>query len=145
MGQEDSSKNIDQADKRLVDMMFFGLDYGIDNIKMNGKGPLVPFVVTEKGAENKLNRFAAERLEDGLMEAIKFLEGEKDSRFGVIVYDGYLTVDGQKLDAVLVKGFDRNDEVGYMIGQRYKPKKLLKSFELVGSPAFIGNDEQVLK
>ena len=144
MGQE-TKKDLKKADKKLVDMMFFGLDYGIDNIKINGKGALVPFVVTEKDGQNKLDRFVTERLEDGLNEGLRFLENEKESRFGVIVYDGFLTVDGQKIDAVLVKGFDRNDEVGYMIGQRYKPKKILRSFELIGNPAFIGNDEQLLK
>ena len=144
MGQE-TKKDIKQADKRLVDMMFFGLDYGIENIQINGKGSLVPFVVTEKEGQNKLDRFVTERLEDGLSEGLRFLENEKESRFGVIVYDGFLTVDGQKIDAVLVKGFDRHEEVGYLIGQRYKPKKILRSFGLIGNPAFIGNEEQVLK
>jgi hypothetical protein len=35
VGQE-TKKDIKQADKRLVDMMFFGLDYGIENKKISG-------------------------------------------------------------------------------------------------------------
>jgi hypothetical protein len=144
MGQ-DNTKNIEQADKKLVDLMVFGLNHGIESVKASGKGPLVPFIMTETNGERRLNRLMAERLEDGLDEGIKTLTSDKTSNYGIIVYDGYLTVDGQKYDAVIVKGFDRKDQIGYLIGQRYQLKKFLAPFKIVGSPTFVGNDEQLLK
>ena len=145
MAQDVTTKNVDQADKKLLDLMFFGLDHGIESVKASGKGPLVPFTMTETNGERKLNRLVTERLEDGLNEGIKALTSDVTSDYGIIVYDGYLTVEGQKYDAVIVKGFDRKDHIGYLIGQRYQLKKLLTPFKTVGNPAFIGNEEQVLK
>jgi hypothetical protein len=33
--------------------MLFALDHGVENIRIKGKGPLVPFVVTEANGEKK--------------------------------------------------------------------------------------------
>lgn len=145
MGQGVSEKNVYYADKKLLDLMFFGLDHGIESVRASGTGPLVPFIVTETDGERELSRLVAERLEDALSEGIKSLEADKTSNYGIIVYDGYIRVDGQKYDAVLVKGFDRKDSIGYLIGQRYQLKNYLTPFKTVGNPTFIGNDEQLLK
>ena len=125
--------------------MFFGLDHGIERVKASRTGPLIPFTITETNGEKKLDRLVTERLEVGLMEGIKVLEADSTSDYGIIVYDGYLTVEGQKHDALIVKGFDRKDKIGYLIGQRYQLKKFLSPFKTVGNPAFIGNEEQLLK
>lgn len=145
MGQDATTKNIDQADKKLVDLMFFGLDHGIESVKASGKGPLIPFIITESNGEKKLIRLVTERLEDGLNEGIKSLKVDETSDYGIIVYDGFLTDEGQKYDAIIVKGFDRKDNIGYLIGQRYQLKKFLTPFKTVGNPAFLGNEEQILK
>lgn len=145
MGQDVTTKKIDQADKKLLDLMFFGLDHGIESVKASRTGPLVPFVVTETNGEKKLTRLVTEKLEDGVKEGIKALGNDRTSDYGIIVYDGYMTVDGQKYDAVIVKGFDRKDTIGYLIGQRYQLKKFLTPFKTVGNAAFVGNDEQLLK
>jgi hypothetical protein len=81
MGQRTKEKNIDQADKKLVELMFFGLDHGVESVKVNGKGPLIPFIVLEKHGSKQLKRFVAEKLEDGLNEAITFFENRKRIRF----------------------------------------------------------------
>lgn len=145
MGQNNNVKNIDQADKKLVDLMFFGLDHGIEGIKINGKGPLIPFIILVVNGEKQMKRFVADKLEDGLNEGIKYLKEEKESESAIVVYDGYLTIEGKKLDAVITKGFDRKDEIGYLIGQRYSTRKFLRGFKLIGNPTFVGNEDQILK
>lgn len=145
MGQGTATKNIDQADQKLVDLMFFGLDHGIESVKASATGPLIPFTMTEIKGERKLNRLVTERLEDGLSKGIELLKSDNTSDFGIIVYDGYLTFDGQKYDAVIVRGFDRKDNVGYLIGQRYRLKTFLSPFKTVGNPTFLGNEEQLMK
>lgn len=141
----DKIKNIDQADEKLVDLMFFGLDYGIENIEADSVGTLIPIVITEKNSERDLKRFVTERIEEGLEKGEQYLKNEKMARYGVVIYDGYITFKGEKIDAILVKGFDRQDEVGYVIGQRYQRKKDKSELELIGNPAFIGNEEQMLR
>lgn len=145
MKENTKNKEFEKADEKLVDLMFFGLDYGIDNIKPNNSGSLIPIVVTEKEGKRDLKRFVTERIEDGLEKGEHYLKNENEAQYGVVIYDGYLTVDGKKVDAVLVKGFDREDEVGYIIGQRYSRKKDNSELELIGNPAFVGNEMQLLK
>ena len=74
MLQEVEGKNINQADQRLVDLMLFALDHGIENIKIKGKGPLTPFVVTEINGEKEVTRFFTKNHKDGLSEAIRHLK-----------------------------------------------------------------------
>jgi len=144
MGQESNTKSINQADKKLVDLMHFGLDHGVESIKIKGKGPLVPFVVIELNGEKELTRFLRDKPEDGVKDGIRSLKEAKESQFAVLVHDGYLTVAGQKFNAVIAKGFDRNDTVGYSLAQRYSPKKFFSSFKSIGKPSFVGNAEQLL-
>lgn len=145
MGQSDYSGNINNADNKLVDLMFVGLDHGIESVKASGPGPLIPFVMVETNGKRNLKRYVSERLEDGLDEGMRELENDNDSEFAVLVYDGYLTIDGVKFDAVIVKGFDRKDKTGYQIGQRYERKSFLKPFKVIGNAAYLGTVEQLLK
>lgn len=145
MAQEQKTKTINDANEKLVDLMFKGLDHGIESIKTNGKGPLIPFIMTETNGKRNLIRFVTDKLEDGLSEGLNELKKNKDSEFGIIVYDGYVTIEGQKYDAVIVKGFDRNDNVGYLLGQRYETKKLLRKFKLIGNATYFGTEEQLLR
>src|SRR5688500_13651965 len=133
MKENTNKKEFEKADEKLIDLMFFGLDYGIENIQTDNSGSLIPIVVTEKDGKRDLKRFVTERIEDGLEEGEYYLKNEKKAQYGVVIYDGYLTVDGNKVDAVLVKGFDREDEVGYIIGQRYSRKKDNPELELIGN------------
>lgn len=141
----DKVKNIDKADEELVDLMFFGLDYGIENIEADSVNSLIPIVITEKNSERDLKRFVTKRIEEGLEKGEQNLMNEKEARYGVVIYDGYITFQGEKVDAILVKGFDRQDEVGYIIGQRYRRKKDNIDLELIGNPAFIGNEKQLFR
>ena len=62
-----------------------------------------------------------------------------------IAYDGFLTVQGTKFDAILVEASERGRPVGVRMAQRYTPKKLLRSFQTVGNPALLGECETLLR
>lgn len=145
MGQEQKTKTLNDANEKLVDLMFIGLDHGIESIKTNGKGPLIPFTMTETNGQRNLIRFVTDKLEDGLNEGLNELKKNRDSEFGIVVYDGFVTIERQKYDAVIVKGFDRKDNVGYLMGQRYKTKKLFRKFKLIGNATYLGTEEQLLR
>ena len=125
--------------------MLFALDHGIENIKIKGKGPLVPFVVTEVNGEKEITRFFTNHLEDGLSEAIRYLKDERKSHFAVLVYDGFLPLNDQKFNAVIVRGYDRADTMGYTLGQRYVPSGFFSFFKLAGNKVFLGNADTLLK
>ena len=144
MPEEARLKNINQADKKLIDLMLFALDHGVANIRIKGKGPLVPFVVTEANGEKEVTRFFTAHIEDGLSEAIRYVKGEQKSHYAVLVYDDFLPLDGQNFNAVIARGYDRTDTVGYTLGQRFRPSRFFSFFKLFGGKVFLGNADALL-
>ena len=87
-----------------MELVFFALDHGINSIR--GGGPLIPFLITQ-GRERNLMRFVTERLEYGVkkaQEAAASLDATINQY--AIAYDGYLTIEGTKYDAILVEADD---------------------------------------
>jgi hypothetical protein len=144
MPEEARIKNINQADKKLVDLMLFALDHGVANIRIKGKGPLVPFVVTEANGEKEVTRFFTAHIEDGLSEAIRYVKNEQKSHYAVLVYDDFLPLDGRNFNAVIARGYDRADTVGYALCQRYIPSRFFSFFKLSGGKVFLGNADALL-
>ncbi|XOV92197.1 MAG: hypothetical protein ACFHWX_18555 [Bacteroidota bacterium] len=143
MGQ-DNSKHLDNANEKLIDLMFEGIDHGIESIKDNN-GPLIPFSVTETKGEKKLIRFITETLEEGLEKGKESLRNDSESELAILVYDGFLTADDIKYDAIIVIGYDRTDDVAYQLGQKYKPKRFLSKLKPVGRPVYLGTEIQLLE
>jgi hypothetical protein len=128
----------DEIPQALTDLVFAGLDHGIDSVRDGG--PLVPFVMTESGTDRIMTRFASESLEDGISKAVEHVQakrGEPGTRC-VLVYDGYLTLpSGEKHDAIFAEGVEPGKGGVVVIAQRYRPKRALRRFETIGNPALI--------
>lgn len=124
---------------RLNDIMFLALDHGMESIADNS-GPLIPMVFTEnQKGERTLQRFVTEQLEEGVEKAKQFVEQNKSSldRYAV-AWDGLVTVQGRKWDAILVEAGDRFQDAGYLMCQRYEKKGLLKKKNVpCGSPGLL--------
>lgn len=130
--------DINNADPQLMELVFTALDHGVDSIRSSG-GPLVPFLMMETEGARNMYRFVTERLEDGPVEARNALwSAEERPQFAVVCYDGYITTEGKRYDAVMVEAYDRKDPFCYVLAQRYKPKALLSRFTTIGNAAFIG-------
>jgi hypothetical protein len=123
---------------RLNDLMFKALDHGIDSIREGG--PLVPFVMTE----TTLNRFVNDRLEVATEKAEEFLANQKNEKVIALAYDGFVTIEAKKYDAIIVKAFDKDDERGIVLAQRYRPKGFLRKLQTIGNPALMGYQENPL-
>jgi len=63
----------------------------------------------------------------------------------VLAYDGYITVEGTKFDAILVEASERDRSAGVSMAQRYIPKKFLRGFQTVGNPVLLGECETLLR
>ncbi len=134
----------DKENVKLNSLMFLALDHGVDSVRAGGH--LIPFVMTESKGKRSLNRFASERLEVGQEEARKFVSksGDKTEMYA-LAYDGFVTIEGKKYDAIIVEAGQRGNKEATLIAQRYKPKKLLQKFEVIGNPALIGSNKNLLK
>jgi len=129
-----------------MQLVFLALDHGIDSVRASG-GPLIPFLMTQAGTGVSLMRFAADTLEAGLANAEQAADsaGPKIIAYA-IARDGFLTVGGERLDAILVEAGERGDQTGFVFAQRYRPKKgLFGRFEVVGNAALAGEGPQRLR
>lgn len=132
------------ASEKLMELVFKGLDHGIYSIK-DGDGPLIPFVMTKTNEEIAMQRFMAETLEECVAQAKKYLiELTEKPDIAIMAYDGMITIEGTKFDAIMVDGYEKNDNKGYCFAQRYKPKKFLSRFKEIGNAAFIDEFENIL-
>jgi hypothetical protein len=133
---EEPDGTLDASDE-LMELVFFAMDYGIDNVR--GGGRLVPFLVTVDEGGRTLHRLALPRLEEAVergREMITELDG-KTLRYA-LTYDGYFTrPGGERLDAIFVQAADRGSGA-YLFAQQYRPKRFLRSLQVLGNMAFAG-------
>ena len=140
---------VDPAADPLLDLAFTGLDHAIDSVEASG-GPLIPFVLTRTGDGLSLQRFVTDRLEEGAAVVEEHLAavaagagsdptgGEADAACGA--WDGYLTVEGRRTDAVLARAVDRTG-AEVVLAQRYEVRGLLrKTARRFGNPALVADN-----
>jgi hypothetical protein len=134
-----------EMSEQFSDLVFLALDHGVDSVRSDG-GPLIPFVVYEEDGERKLQRFATERLEKGPEQAREAIAVSPASVTAyALAYDGFITIEDTKFDAIFVEASERGRPAGVRMAQRYKTGESLKSFEMVGNPALLGECESLLR
>jgi len=125
---------VPELSQAAADLLFLGLDHGIDSVRVAG-GPMTPFVVTEVDGERHLQRFVGSTLDESIEAAVAAIRAAPPGSRSVLVYDGYLTVQGQRSDGIFA---ELRDEHGVTIlAQRYRPKRLQGAFETIGSPGLV--------
>jgi hypothetical protein len=101
---------------------------------------LVPFVAYETPEGNRqMNRLLTERLEDGVDVGKKWMTENPDSAArAVLIYDGFITLNGAKTDALLIIARDfTQDAAEVTIAVPYRPAGDKKGFA-VHRPKFLG-------
>jgi hypothetical protein len=107
----------------LADLAFFALDHAVESVVDSG-GPLVPFVVVERDGARSLTRGVAETLEAGLQAVQRMADDVVDGRT-VVAFDGYLTTDEGRFDAVHVEAREPSGQM-LQLAQRYEVKGMIK-------------------
>ena len=132
------------ASDRLSNLLFLALDHGIASID-NGAGPLVPFVIAEASGNRKISRFVADPYERSVAEARSYASTlAPDVTLYAIAYDGYITVEGIKYDAIIVQGAERGKGEAYLIAQRYRLSKS-GALEKVANTAYLGREPTLFR
>ena len=131
-----------QPSTEYADFFFLAIDHAFGSIE-DGGGPLIPFVMTiDKDGNKHMQRFVTKRLEEGLVHAQNYIDENQDKlEMFAIAWDGYITLDDKRTDALFVEAGDRNDSLGVTFCQRYQEvrKGFLqgKKCERIGNPALI--------
>jgi hypothetical protein len=132
-----------QTSDELVELAFRALDLGIKSVREGG--PLIPFAMTDAPGGGEITTFATELLEEGQEEARRHVREEGAADRVAIAYDGYLSVEGDRSDAILVEAQERGMTTCLVFAQRYKPAGRLSPFESVGNAAFVGPGASLLE
>lgn len=131
-----------EFDQEFANLFLLALDHGFNSIEEQG-GPLIPFTITATiGGEKTLARFAAEFLEEAVEHAQNSINKDRATilRYAV-AWDGYITMEETRWDAIFVEAGDRSSPVAYIFCQRYRPvedpEALGVVYERVGNPALV--------
>ncbi|MCX6738518.1 MAG: hypothetical protein NT098_00505 [Candidatus Parcubacteria bacterium] len=130
-----NSKNTKEIE--FNDLLFRALEHAVNSIT-DGE-ILFPFVMTPTNVQ----RFVSDRIENGKEQAEKYIEDQKTEPLLCLAYDGFVTLEAIKEDAVFVVGIDRDRGKKIIMAQRYKPKSDLSKLTVVGNPILV--EEQELK
>ncbi|MFN7943383.1 MAG: hypothetical protein U0X73_17455 [Thermoanaerobaculia bacterium] len=131
------------ASSEFADFFFLAIDHGFASVE-DGGGPLIPFAMTVgRNGERVLTRFAMERLELGVARAREFVaEHLETTAMYALAWDGFVTLHGERTDAVLVEAADRSEANAVLFCQRYAKTKsaILRRTKChrIGNPALIG-------
>ncbi len=131
-----------QPSKEFGDLFIAALDHGFESIK-DGSGPLVPFTMTvSSDGQRAIKRYFSGNLEEDAKRAqASITAGMPDVAMYAIVWDGYVTIEGQRTDAILVEAGQASDPRGVQVCQRYRTvRKFLwkKACERIGNPGILG-------
>jgi len=131
----------ESIDEELVDLALEALDHAAESVSAGGT--LIPFAIEVINGEKTLHRHVAETFEESVEMALLSLKGRGDLDAAVVAYDGYLTVDGERTDAVFARVQACDQDSSLVFAQRYRPKRGLKRFKPLGNPAFLGDEESL--
>ena len=131
-------KHLQDASKDLVDHLIFALNHSMD-LKKDGVDPMIPFAVVVNGTNKTFKTFVGDTHKYAEQ---MFEQTIKDENPDYVVYasDSYLTTDGIKYDAVLLKAYDRKDTEIYLVAQKFIPKTDNQDFQQIGNPGFLGTE-----
>lgn len=131
-----------RASESLLDLAFVALDHAVDAVRHGGR--LAPFVLVEAESGRDLARFVTGTLERSIEEARQHLRGRADALRAALAYDGYLTLEGTRYDAVFVEAHEVGRDSSLVLGQRYRPGKRRRPFQTIGNPGDAGDAAPLL-
>lgn len=121
--------------EQLTDLAFFALDHAVDSIVAGG--PLVPFAVTETDGDRSLSRFTGD-LEGAQQNARSSVRSAVGIDRAVVAWDGYLTAEGVRTDAIFVEASEAGALESLLLAQRYHVTgRIKKRAEPTGSAAML--------
>jgi hypothetical protein len=134
---------------RLSAIALKALQHGLESIA-DIQGPLVPFTLvldTNPDLRNRtmtLTRYAEELLEDSLHAAQNSIFRSKEESMYTIAWDGFVTIEGRKWDAILVEAGNADEPEGVLMAQRYEGKMVglfskRRRNVAVGDPIHVGS------
>jgi len=132
---------VTEPSEHLINFALFALDHATVSVVDSG-GPLIPFVLTEAAGQRAIARITAQPYEHAVARAREQLSEKAADGVdaAVVAWDGYLTVEGKRTDAVFVEASASGEAESVVLAQRYEKRGMLgrKKVSAVGNAALVG-------
>ncbi len=130
-----------QGNQKLEEVIFTGLDYALYS-RYDLHDAFTPFMMLHKNGVSKLLRVVAQG--DPMSAFAKALQQENEQYDQVVMcVEARVPHNGEKQDAIVVKGFDTSQPQGLMFIQRFRGKESGHSFQKLGNPALVSTQEEL--
>lgn len=136
--------SIFNGNSRLEQATQYALDWGLF-LRHDLESPVIPFVYLFNGNEIETRVLMVEG--DPVPYAAQILAKEETPfQQYVIGFEGYMRNDkNERVDAIIVQGFDKTQEKGVSLGQMFAPKEALGTFKKIDKPTFLGHPASPLE
>jgi hypothetical protein len=127
------------VNEQLLALVSFTVEHALASIEQGA--PLIPFLISEKDGERLLGRFFTGRLEDSVEELVRNAQATISSVDRLaLAFDGYVTSDGLKAEAIVVRATESSEGLSHNFGQRYtRSARDLRTVRL-GELMFLGSE-----
>lgn len=134
--------DIFNSNRRLEELTMYALDWGLF-LRHDMEGGIAPFLYLQNGNEKNIRVLMTD--DDPLEFAKSILQKEEEPYdLFVIGFEGYLKDHkDNRVDAIIVQGFDITEEKGVALGQKFSPKEN-GSFKKIDKIFFLGNPELII-
>ncbi len=129
--------------QELLEFLLEAVDHATSRVVPRG-GPLVPFAIVDGAGGSTFHQVVEQDLVLA-QEQVRFVvQQETGVRMACVAWDGYVTVDGVRTDAVFVDGCDDSGEPGYVFVQRYgRAGRFRRSMIVLGNTAVSSRSERL--
>ena len=131
--------DIFQGNQKLEEVIFTGLDYALFS-RHDLDDAFTPFMMLYKDGNSKLVRVVADGNPMELFESMLKKDNEQYDQI-VMCLEGRVLHNGEKQDAIIVKGFDTSQENGLLFVQRFRGIESGQPFQKLGNAALVSNKE----
>lgn len=132
--------DIFNGNRKLEEAVLYSIDWGVF-LRHNLDGPIAPFMYLFNGEEKQIRVLMTDG--DPVEYAKRVLaKEEKPFQQFVIGMEGYLRDENnERVDSIIVQGFDKTQEKGVALGQMFEPKEKNGTFKKIEKVTFLGSPE----
>jgi hypothetical protein len=117
----ETPRAVAEPSDELMAAIWEAVGHGMQMIQASG-GPLNPFMFQWKGEARTQKVLMGESMEDSVAMGKELARDVSEDVDGcVIAWDGYVTIAGERSDALFFQAYERGDKASHVLVQRYEP------------------------
>ncbi len=124
----------------LRDLAFYSLGLGVEALTSQNGARISPFAICDWGSKRSKDWHSIDM--DKMRKAVSI--SCKQVTGYALVFDGIVTLKGDRFDGVIVEAAERGFEEGIVLTQLFNAKTATSDVELIGKPMFISTCKNLL-